>query len=481
MQMALFAARLLLAFVFAVAGLAKLANRARTRKLTTDFGLPAFLVSPISLLLPLGELVCAIALLSTASAWWGAAGVFALLVLFMAVIGASLARGRRPDCQCFGQLRATPIGASTLVRNAVLAAVAATILWQGRHNAGPAVLDALAALSLSASLLALLSALAVLTVVELVMIYQLLRQNGRLLLRVDGLEDRLGAAADPPVAGLPVNSAVPAFTLKDLDGRSVTLGTLPTHGRALLLVFTEPGCGACDALLPEVAAWQRDHEDRLLVVPIGRGDVRVNRTKSERHNLQHALLQGDREVSTLFHVDAMPCAVLVKDGRIGSPAAPGADAIRALVASATLPPSLERSDRVPSFLLEDLDGGTVDLAALRDRPTLLLFWSPSCGFCQQMLDDVKRWERSNGFDVPDLLVVSGGSADANRRQGFRSRVVLDPSFRVGNAFGAGGTPSAVLIDEDGTVASAVAVGVPDVLALFAASSPPKVLAAVARS
>src|SRR5204862_146021 len=84
--------------------------------------------------------------------------------------------------------------------------------------------------------------------------------------------------------------------------------------------------------------------------------------------------------------------------------------------------------------------------------------SPSCGFCQQMLDDVKRWERSNGFDVPDLLVVSGGSADANRRQGFRSRVVLDPSFRVGNAFGAGGTPSAVLIDEDGTVASAVAVG-----------------------
>jgi hypothetical protein len=45
-------------------------------------------------------------------------------------------------------------------------------------------------------------------------------------------------------------------------------------------------------------------------------------------------------------------------------------------------------------------------------------------------------------------------------------MLLDQGFTAGRQFGASGTPSAVLIDGDGRVASTVAVGGPAVLALL---------------
>jgi hypothetical protein len=44
-------------------------------------------------------------------------------------------------------------------------------------------------------------------------------------------------------------------------------------------------------------------------------------------------------------------------------------------------------------------------------------------------------------------------------------VVLDQQFAVGQVFGASGTPSAVLIDEEGKVASELALGTTPVLDL----------------
>ena len=46
-------ARVLLAAVFAVAGMAKLADRAGTRRALADFGTPTRVVGPMALVLPL--------------------------------------------------------------------------------------------------------------------------------------------------------------------------------------------------------------------------------------------------------------------------------------------------------------------------------------------------------------------------------------------------------------------------------------------
>src|ERR1700691_479260 len=123
--------RLLLSATFALAGITKAADPAGARQSILDFGAPASLAGPVARLLPLAELACAIALLLAASAVWGAVGALALLLLFIAAICISLARGRRPDCHCFGQLHSAPVGWTTLARNAVLCAMAGLVILQG--------------------------------------------------------------------------------------------------------------------------------------------------------------------------------------------------------------------------------------------------------------------------------------------------------------------------------------------------------------
>jgi thiol-disulfide isomerase/thioredoxin len=97
---------------------------------------------------------------------------------------------------------------------------------------------------------------------------------------------------------------------------------------------------------------------------------------------------------------------------------------------------------------------------------LLLFIEPECGPCDELLPDVKAWERKVSGDAAKLLVVSAGTVKDNRAQGFLSPVVLDRDFDAGHAFGAQGTPSAVVVDANGIIASEVSVGGEQVLQLM---------------
>src|SRR5215210_1298589 len=131
MDAALLIARLVLGSLFTLAGVAKLSDLKGSRKAIIDFGLPTGLASPLALLLPLAELGVAAALIPASSAWWGAMGALGLLLLFVVGISINLARGRRPDCHCFGQLHSAPAGWKTLARNGVLVVVAGFVFWAG--------------------------------------------------------------------------------------------------------------------------------------------------------------------------------------------------------------------------------------------------------------------------------------------------------------------------------------------------------------
>jgi thiol-disulfide isomerase/thioredoxin len=99
--------------------------------------------------------------------------------------------------------------------------------------------------------------------------------------------------------------------------------------------------------------------------------------------------------------------------------------------------------------------------------TLLLFWDPGCRFCQAMADDVRRWEEKPPRGAPRLLFVASGNAEniEIESRSFKSRFLLDQEFDVAPLFGANSTPSAVLIDRDGRIASVVGMGLPNVLTL----------------
>jgi peroxiredoxin len=216
---------------------------------------------------------------------------------------------------------------------------------------------------------------------------------------------------------------------------------------------------------------------------VSRGKAEENRAKLAAHGLNLILVQKDREVSQSYSAVGTPSALLVRpDGTIGSALAQGADQIRALMAQLSPPAALapaphgngamaataaKPGEPVPAVKLPDLAGKTVDLAEFRGKDTMLLFWNPGCGFCQQMLDDVKALETRVKTKGPRLVLVSTGTVDANRQSGFRSTVLLDQSFAAGRALGITGTPSALLVDGEGKIASSIAVGAPAVLELAA--------------
>src|SRR5690349_4997667 len=109
-------ARALLAATFLVAGIAKLLDLRGSRQAMADFGVPKVLAGPAGNLLPVAELAIAVALIPTGSAQIAAVGAVALLVSFSLAIAVSLARGKEPECNCFGQVHSAPVGGWTLAR-----------------------------------------------------------------------------------------------------------------------------------------------------------------------------------------------------------------------------------------------------------------------------------------------------------------------------------------------------------------------------
>jgi methylamine dehydrogenase accessory protein MauD len=492
MDAAVLLARLLLAAVFVVAGVAKLADREGSRRAVTDFGVPGPFAAPLAVLLPLVELAVAAALIPTATALWGAVGALALLLLFVAGIGGNLARGRRPDCHCFGQLHSAPAGWPTLARNGVLAVVAAFLVWRGLEgDVGPSVVGWIGSFT-TAALLILAGGMVVLALLaaQWVLLLGLLRQNGRLLARLEAVEERLAASAlapsangAPSTAGLPVGVPAPAFSLEDLHGEEIALDHLRARGKPVLLVFTDPGCGPCAELLPELGRWQQEYAENLTISLVGRGSAEENSAEVSEHEVENVVLQEDWEVADAYQVEATPSAVVVSpEGTIGSAMAQGPAEVESLVAQAVgaraqlplfrpavqaeaEPASPKVGEPAPELMLPDLEGNDVSLDDFRGEETLVLFWSPGCGFCQEILPDLKEWETAPPEGAPRLLVVSDGTVEDNEAMGFSSPVVLDHTYAVSDAFGAAGTPSAVLLDEEGRIASEVAVGTSAVLEL----------------
>ena len=487
-------ARLLLATVFLVAGVAKWRDPAGTGQALKEFGLPAALARRLRRLLPAAELVVAVALIIPQTAWLGSVLALALLVLFSVAIAVNLARGETPDCNCFGQLSSKPIGGESLLRNLAFVLPAAYLAAIGPESAGR---FAWSQIELSQFLVYGGALLVVLLVGgQTWLSLSLLRRHGSLLLRIDELESQL--RGEQRAASLPLRSGAlgslngsshapavgeiaPEFRATAPDGTTRTLSDLRGRGKPVLLLFVEPGCGPCQELLPDVRRWQSEHLEKLTI-------ALISSAKNGDAPLPSALVQRDGAISKAYGVNATPVAVLIRaDGAIGSTQARGPQQIRTLLQQAltlgqrpgqpprahtngSSPPKLRREkavQRLPELELPDLEGNGVRLAAIRRQ--LLVFWNPGCGYCQRLLDDFRRWEVERPEDMPEPLIISTGSVEANRALNLRSRVLLDDNFALGRAVGARGTPAAILVDADGKIASRAVAGGPAVMALAQAA------------
>lgn len=333
MSQALLLARVALALVFAVAAIAKLADRDGFRGTIERFGLGRRFARPLAWAIPIAELVVALALLSVATAWAAAVAAAVLLSLFCVAIVSVVARGEAPDCNCFGSLGSARVGPGTIVRNVLLLALAAFVIAAGREQAGASAFAWAGANPALASIAVLLTAA---TAAQAAFSWQLFKQNGRLLVRLADLET--ATTRDEADGRPPVGSLAPAFALPDLDGVGVTLDDLLARGRGALLFFTDPGCGHCETVLPAVSAAQADPSS-LPVAVISRGDAQANRARAAEYGIAQVLLQDDYEVAQSYGVRGMPGVVLLDpQGLIAAGSVEGADEVGDLLAG-LVPPS----------------------------------------------------------------------------------------------------------------------------------------------
>lgn len=324
---ALVFARLLLAAVLGVAAIAKAADPAGSRRALVGFGVPVPLARLAAFVLVAAELVIAVGLLFGSTAQEGAIAALALLVLFTGFVTRALVRGEKVDCHCFGQLSEEPAGIGTLVRNGLMAALAAFIVvapgapgpgvaaWLGRRSDADRV-----GFWLGLALLALVAA-------GVWFARELLRAQGRLMLRVEELEGNRS-----PSLGLPIGTPAPSFSVREHRGGELTLDGLLALGRPLLLAFSDVNCGLCDALVPLVRRRQHDLRGRATVALLSKGASPESEAAWIEHGLEHVGIADSHDVNLSFGAVGTPAAVLIsREGRIDTELTAGMASVSALL------------------------------------------------------------------------------------------------------------------------------------------------------
>ena len=130
---------------------------------------------------------------------------------------------------------------------------------------------------------------------------------------------------------------------------------------------------------------------------------------------------------------------------------------------AAIPAGLPVGTAAPGFALPDLYGRIHTLESLlaRGRPLALVFFSPTCGPCQGMLSELGRWQAAL-TDRLTVVVISRGSA-ADSRPGAEEHgitdLLLQVDMEVMDAYRVRGTPSALIVNKDGTIGSSVVTSI----------------------
>ena len=339
MTFAVSLAQLVLGMVFAVAGVAKLADRAGARAAIEAFGIPPRPAGAAAILLPLVELAIGGALLAAATSRWAAVAALALLAVFSLAIVRVLRAGSAPDCNCFGGLTQTEVGRGSLVRNILLGALAALVaVGDGPVGAFawvtvPAAGDRVAI----AALIACLAALGLFC-------WRLLQQNGRLLLQLDAARPGSGAPSKgSTLAPLEIGAPAPDFAAHDLGGEPISLDSLLAPGLPVALFFTDPGCGACESALGAVSRAQRERAGELTLAVISSGSIARIEQKTTEFGLDRVVPQDDDRLFDAYRVFGVPGIVEIDArGRLAKRAELGVDAVNEVVLRPPSEPGAEQ-------------------------------------------------------------------------------------------------------------------------------------------
>jgi peroxiredoxin len=118
--------------------------------------------------------------------------------------------------------------------------------------------------------------------------------------------------------------------------------------------------------------------------------------------------------------------------------------------------------QIPSVMLKNIDGKTVDTAKLNNdgKPFIISFFATWCKPCQRELDAIHEqivdWEEETGVKVIAVSIDQGQNVDKVKplvdSKGWEYEVLLDPNGDFNRAMNVNGTvPTVFVIDGKGKI------------------------------
>jgi peroxiredoxin len=336
-------------------------------------------------------------------------------------------------------------------------------------------------------------------------LYQLIKQRGRILLRSDDLEQRLRKieqlvapmlerrrSTKANASEMTVGTILPDFRLLDLSGQMVGLDSF--RGQCVLLIYWNPHSTSCLLVAQELANLHSDfRRKKVHMVLISTGDQESTRHMARKHGLKCPILLFSKEndLEAFHHSETLTAYLLDENGCIIYPRALGTDSVltlareairdrivsdRAVIGHASLAASrierkgLKAGTAAPLFTLTTIYGKTISLEEYRGRRLLLIFTSPHCTPCDHLAPHLVSLHRRAIGNHLALLMIGRGDLEQNRvkaeAHGFEFPVALQKHWEISKLYGIFFTPVAFLINEAGTIVRNVANGTDEILALI---------------
>lgn len=275
-----------------------------------------------------------------------------------------------------------------------------------------------------------------------------------------GANASAGAANESPAAqGLPDlrGKAAPAFTLKTVDGKTVSLADY--KGKAVLINFWATWCGPCKVEMPWLIDLQKKYEAQgftVLGISEDDGSPKDVADFASKIGVNYPILIASDAVSRAYGgIDYLPTSYYIgRDGNVvteiggliskqeiesniqkiltppdASPAVAAGNggkpnATVSGAGSAEDMPDL-RGHTAPGFSLKTPDGKPLALADYKGKAVLLNFWGTWCAPCKLELPwlmELQKKYASQGFTVVGVAEDEDSAKDV---QNFAARMHVD--------------------------------------------------------
>lgn len=137
----------------------------------------------------------------------------------------------------------------------------------------------------------------------------------------------------------------------------------------------------------------------------------------------------------------------------------------------TPPVGLAMESVAPDFELTAYAGGSVSLKDLlaHRKPLLLIFTNPTCGPCVVLFEEIKDWQQTHSEQLTIALISFGTIKEnfVNVARNSLGQVLLQREREVAKKYGAYVTPTAVVVNISGKIASPLAAGADEIRGLLA--------------